>query len=146
MSQSASPAYPLLWTMLRPVNSDCEELRRSLAKLSEEDASFTVDDEDIDGQVVIRAMSETQLENICEHLARKHNVYVESEAPKIIYLETIRTPSAAEGKFISQSSGIRQRVMSWSMKRRREPSPESIFNPLTKESGTHSSLESQVRK
>jgi elongation factor G len=91
--------------MLRPVNSDCEELRRSLAKLSEEDAPFTVDDEDIDGQVIIKTMSETQLENICEHLARKQNVYVESETPKIIYLETIRTPSAAEGKFISQSRG-----------------------------------------
>lgn len=103
MSESTSPSHQLLWTRLRPVNSDCEELRSALAKVCGEDAAFVVDDEDVDGKVVIRAMTETQLENICERLARKHNVYVESEAPKIIYLETIRDSSAAEGKFISQS-------------------------------------------
>jgi elongation factor G len=89
--------------MLRPVNSNCEGLRGALAKLSEEDAAFRVDEEEIDGQIVVRVMSETQLENLCERLARKHSVYVESEPPKIIYLETISSTSAAEGKFISQS-------------------------------------------
>jgi elongation factor G len=100
MSESVSPSYPLLWTTLRPVNSDTAELRRALAKLSGEDAAFIVDEEDVDGQVIIRAMSETQLEDICERLARKHNVYVESEPPQIIYLETISGTFAAEGKYI----------------------------------------------
>lgn len=94
-----------MWTPLRPVNSDCGELRRALAKLSKEDAGFSVDDEELDGQVVLRAMSETQLEDICERLARKHSVYVNSGPPKIIYLETIRSVTSAEGKFISQSRG-----------------------------------------
>src|SRR6185437_5872919 len=105
MSESASPSHPLLWTTLRPVNSDCAELRRALAKLSGEDAAFIVDEEDINGYVTVKAMSETQLEDICERLAREHNVYVEPEAPKIIYLETIGNTSAAEGKFISQTGG-----------------------------------------
>ena len=92
MNESVSPVRPLVFTMLRPVNGDCQELRRALAKLSHEDAAFGVDDEDVDGQVIIRAMTELQLENICERLARRHSVYVESGAPNIIYLETIRAP------------------------------------------------------
>ena len=95
-----------LWPYsLRPVTSECEELRRALAKLSEKDAAFVVDDDDVDGHVVIRAMSELHLETICERLAREHNVYVQCGKPEIIYLETIRNTSAAEGKFISQSGG-----------------------------------------
>jgi len=105
MNEPVSPVRPLLWTTLRPVNSDCEELRRALAELRKKDATFTVDDEDVDGQVPIRAMSELHLENICERLVREHDLYVESGAPNVIYLETIRDASAAEGKFIRQSGG-----------------------------------------
>jgi elongation factor G len=90
---------------LRPLNSDCEELRRVLSKLREENADFRVDDEDVEGQVIVRAMSELRLEVICDRLAREHNFDVECGKPEIIYLETIRDTSAAEGKFISQSGG-----------------------------------------
>lgn len=96
---------PLVWTTLRPVNRDCAELRRALAKLREKDAAFSIDDEDVDGQVIIRATSELHLEDICERLVREQDVYVESAAPKIIYLETIRDTAGAEGKFIRQSGG-----------------------------------------
>ena len=105
MNEPASSTRPVLWTTLRPVNSDSEELRRALSKLRKEDASFRVDEEDVDGQTVIRVMSELQLENICERLAREHNVYVDCRKPEIIYLETIRDISTAEGKFINQSGG-----------------------------------------
>jgi elongation factor G len=105
MNEPVSPVRPLVSRTLRPVNSDCEELRRVLAKLREENADFRVDDEDVDGQVIIRAMSELHLEVICDRLAREHNVNVECGKPEIIYSETIRDTSAAEGKFISQSGG-----------------------------------------
>lgn len=105
MDETAYPVRPLVWTTLRPVNRDCEELRRALAELREKDATFTLEDEDVDGQVTIRAMNELHLENICERLVREHDVYVESGAPNIIYLETIRDTSGAEGKFIRQSGG-----------------------------------------
>lgn len=105
MNETAYPVRPLVWTTLRPVNRDCEALRRALAELRKKDATFTVEDEDVDGQVTIRAMNELHLENICERLVREHDVYVESGAPNIIYLETIRDTSGAEGKFIRQSGG-----------------------------------------
>jgi len=105
MNELMPPNRPLVWTTLRPVNSDCDKLRRALAKLREDDKGFRVDDEDEDGQIVIRAMSKLHLDLICERLVREHDIYVESGRPKIIYLETIRETSAAERTFINQSGG-----------------------------------------
>ncbi len=104
MNEPESSGRPLVWTAVRPISSNCDELRRALAKLGEQDQTFSVDDEDVDEQVVIRAVSELDFENICERLAREHGVYVQSGEPNIIYLETIRDASAVEGEFITQSS------------------------------------------
>ena len=96
---------PLVWASLRPVGSDCEKLRRALAGLREKDAAFSVDEEDVDGRVIIRATNELHLEDICDRLVREHAVYVKAGAPKVIYLETIRDASNGVGKFINQSGG-----------------------------------------
>jgi elongation factor G len=95
----------LVWTALRPIQSDCDDLRRALAKLAEDDPSFRVDGKDVDGEVIIRATGELHLEIICERLLREHRIRVKPRAPEIIYLETLRGTSAAEGKFITQSGG-----------------------------------------
>lgn len=105
MNETAPMSRPLIWTALRPVQSGCDKLRRALAKLAEDDTDFRVDDEDVDGQVIIRATGELHLEIICERLVREHDIYVESGGPRVIYLETIQRTSTAEGKFISQSGG-----------------------------------------
>jgi elongation factor G len=96
---------PLVWTTLRPANTDCGELHRALAKLRERDTSFSVDDEDVDGHVIIRAMSELHVQDICERLIREQDVYAQWGDIKIIYLETIRDACRAEGTFIRQSGG-----------------------------------------
>jgi elongation factor G len=108
MNEPVNPSHPLVWTTLRPIHSDCDNLRRALAKLAEDDSVFRVDDEDLDGQIIIRALGELHLEIICERLVREHSVYVESGGPNVIYLETIRETSAAEGEFNSQSGARSQ--------------------------------------
>jgi len=95
----------LIWTTLRPLQSDCDNLRRALAKLAEDDTTFSVDDEDVHGEVIIRARDELHLEVVCARLLREHHISVKSRGPKIIYLETVRRTSVAEGKFITQSGG-----------------------------------------
>lgn len=102
MNEPESSWRPLVWTALRPASGNCDVLRHALAELGEQDQAFTVDDEDVEEQVVIRAVSELDFENICERLAREHGVYVQPGESNVIYLETIRGGSAAEGKFISQ--------------------------------------------
>lgn len=95
----------LVWTTLRPIQSDCDNLRGALAKLAEADPTFSVDDEDLDGEVIIRATGELHLEIICDRLLREHHIRVKPRGPKIIYLETVRGTSPGEGKFITQSGG-----------------------------------------
>ena len=80
----------LVWTTLRPIQSDCYNLRGALAKLAEADPTFSVDDEDLDGEVIIRATGELHLEIICDRLLREHHIRVKPRGPKIIYLETVR--------------------------------------------------------
>ena len=104
MSQSISPKRPLLFTALRPVNISCEHLRRVLDLLSAENANFAVVDEDAGGQIIIKALTESDFEVICESLAR-YNIYVECGRPEVIYLETIREPLSAEERFVNQSGG-----------------------------------------
>jgi elongation factor G len=108
MNEPLPSGRPLVWTTLRPIDSDCDSLRRALAKLAEDDPGFSVDDEDADGQIVIRALGDLHLEIICERLVREHSFYVESGGTNIIYLETIREAGGAEGEFNSQS-GARSR-------------------------------------
>jgi len=105
MNEPANVDRLLIWTTLRPVQSDCDNLRRALAKLAEDDPTFSVDDEDVDGEIIVRATGELHLEIVCARLLREHHIHVKSRGPKIVYLETVRATSAAEGKFITQSGG-----------------------------------------
>lgn len=105
MTEPANVDRLLVWTTLRPVQSDCDNLRSALAKLAEDDPTFSVDDEEVDGEIVVRATGELHLEIICSRLLREDHIHVKSRGPKVIYLETVRGTSAAEGKFITQSGG-----------------------------------------
>lgn len=105
MNEPANVDRLLVWAALRPVKSDCDNLRRALDKLAEDDPTFTVDQEDVDGEIIVRATGELHLEIICARLLREHHIHVKSRGPKIIYLETVRGTSAADGKFITQSGG-----------------------------------------
>src|SRR4051812_25512022 len=105
MDKPANVERLLVWTALRPVQSVCDDLRRALAKLAEDDPTFSVDDEDVDGEIILRATGELHLEIICARLLREHHMHVKSRGPNIIYLETVRGISAAEGKFITESAG-----------------------------------------
>jgi elongation factor G len=105
MNKPGNVGRLLIWTTLRPLQSDCDNLRRALAKLAEDDTTFSVDDEDVHGEVIIRARDELHLEVVCARLLREHHIRVKSRGPKIIYLETVRRTSVAEGKFITQSGG-----------------------------------------
>jgi elongation factor G len=84
------------------VHPDIAYLAISRHPLAEDQPGLEVDEE-VDAQIIIHATGELQVEIICERLAREHHLCVERGAPKVIYLETIRETSAAEGNYITQS-------------------------------------------
>jgi elongation factor G len=50
-------------------------------------------------------MGELHLEVICDRILREYKIKLHVGAPKVIYLETIRKPGEAEGKYIRQAEG-----------------------------------------
>jgi elongation factor G len=76
-----------------------------LSSLAKDDSTLSVELEDRGEQIIIFGMGELHLEIIRDRLLREYNVEVEASKPQVIYLETIRKPSQAEGKFIRQTGG-----------------------------------------
>ena len=50
-------------------------------------------------------MSESHLEAVCDRIAHEFNIQLDVGEPKVIYLEAIRKPAEAEGKYIRQTGG-----------------------------------------
>jgi elongation factor G len=57
------------------------------------------------GHAIIRGMSESHLETVCDRVSRELQIEINIGGPKVIYVETIRRRSEAEGKYIRQTGG-----------------------------------------
>ena len=76
-----------------------------LARLLEEDATFSVTKNMGTGEMLINGMGETHIDVICKKLKSKFGADALLKAPKIAYRETIKAVSLAEGKHKKQSGG-----------------------------------------
>ena len=111
------PAHPVLLENIKfpePVISiaiepktraDQDKLGEALQKLTEEDPTFKVAQNEETGQTVISGMGELHLEVFTSRLIREFNVGVKVGNPRVAYKETITIPVKAEGKFVKQSGG-----------------------------------------
>lgn len=84
---------------------DEDKLGNGLAKLHEEDPTFTSGYDPERGQTIIRGLGELHLNISLEKLTRKYGVHVETEAPRIPYRETITRPAEGQGRYKKQSGG-----------------------------------------
>ena len=92
---------------------DQDKMAVALAKLAQEDPSFTVHTDEESGQVIISGMGELHLEIIVDRLKREFAVVANVGAPQVAYRETIRKMVKHEGKFIRQSGGRGQYGHVW---------------------------------
>jgi elongation factor G len=84
---------------------DEERMGTALAKLHEEDPTFTYEFNPELKQTIIRGMGELHLQIQMERLERKYGVKVTTEPPRIPYRETIRRPAEAHGRHKKQTGG-----------------------------------------
>jgi elongation factor G len=106
MTNSDPPTRPLLSVSIHPVtDGDQEKLARALSRLADEDPSLTVSTESTDGRVVLGVTSESQLESMCDQISREYQIELLIDEPRVIYVETIRRASEAEGRYIRQVGG-----------------------------------------
>ncbi len=84
---------------------EMDKVSAGLTRLSDEDLTFTVENNAELRQTILSGQGELHLEVILGRLKRKFGVEVDMIAPKIPYRETIATKSEAQGKHKKQSGG-----------------------------------------
>ena len=85
--------------------SDEDKIGAALAKLHEEDPTFSYEYDAEIKQTIVRGLGELHLDVQIERLKRKYNVEVLTEQPRIRYRETIRKAAEAQGKHKKQTGG-----------------------------------------
>lgn len=103
MSESNTPSRPILSVAIIAKNSgDHDRLQQTLIDLAHHDPSISIQTEP---QTIIRGMDELSLKAVCYLILHEYKIEIDAGEPKVIYLETIRKTSTAEGKYIRQTGG-----------------------------------------
>jgi len=105
---------PVISVAIEPkTKADQEKMGIALARLAEEDPTFTVKGDEETGQTVISGMGELHLDIIVDRMKREFKVEANIGNPQVAYRETIRKVAESEGKYIRQSGGRGQYGHCW---------------------------------
>ena len=104
--ESMSFPIPVIGVAIEPkTQKDLDKLGTALAKLAEEDPTFTVKTNEETGQTVISGMGELHLEIIIDRLVREFKVECNQGAPQVAYKENITKAVNHREVFKKQSGG-----------------------------------------
>lgn len=105
---------PVIFVAVEPkTKADQEKMGLALAKLAEEDPTFTVKTDEETNQTIIGGMGELHLDIIIDRMKREFTVEANVGAPQVAYRETITQEAEGEGKFVKQSGGRGQYGHCW---------------------------------
>ncbi len=97
---------PCLSMAVKAANKGEEDkVYASLAKMREEDYTFSVNKNAETGELILSGQGETHIELLCSKLRSRYGINTVLSEPKIPYRETIKKVSEAEGKHKKQSGG-----------------------------------------
>ena len=97
---------PVIGIAVEPkTKADVDKLGMALAKLAEEDPTFTVRTDEASGQTIISGMSEIHLDIIVDRLKREFKVEVNQGKPQVEYKETITRLADHRETYKKQSGG-----------------------------------------
>jgi elongation factor G len=105
---------PVIFVAVEPkTKQDQEKMGMALAKLTEEDPTFTVRSDEETNQTIIGGMGELHLDIIIDRMKREFSVEANVGAPQVAFKETITGEAEAEGKYVKQSGGRGQYGHCW---------------------------------
>ena len=105
---------PVIFVAVEPkTKQDQEKMGMALAKLTEEDPTFTVRSDEETNQTIIGGMGELHLDIIIDRMKREFSVEANVGAPQVAFKETITSEAEAEGKYVKQSGGRGQYGHCW---------------------------------
>ncbi|CAM1368946.1 protein chain elongation factor EF-G, GTP-binding [Tenacibaculum sediminilitoris] len=97
---------PVIGIAVEPkTKADVDKLGMSLAKLAEEDPTFTVKTDEASGQTVISGMGELHLDIIVDRLKREFKVEVNQGQPQVEYKEALTAAANHREVYKKQSGG-----------------------------------------
>ena len=97
---------PVIGVAVEPkTQADIDRLALALAKLSEEDPTFTAETNQETGQTIISGMGELHLDIIIDRLRREFGVEINQGAPQVNYKEAIRGSYEIHETFKKQTGG-----------------------------------------
>ncbi len=97
---------PVIGIAVEPkTKADVDKLGMSLAKLAEEDPTFTVKTDEASGQTVISGMGELHLDIIVDRLKREFKVEVNQGQPQVEYKEALTATANHREVYKKQSGG-----------------------------------------
>jgi elongation factor G len=97
---------PVIGIAVEPkTQKDLDKLSTGLAKLAEEDPTFTVKTDEDTGQTVISGMGELHLEVIIDRLRREFKVEANQGRPQVSYKEALSKPVELRETYKKQTGG-----------------------------------------
>ena len=97
---------PVIEISVEPASKgDQDKLAVALQRLTEEDPTLHLRQNERTGQTTLAGMGELHLDVIVDRLRREFKVDVEVGAPQVAYCETITRPVEVEGRLVKQSGG-----------------------------------------
>ena len=104
--ESMSFPDPVISIAVEPkTQKDLDKLANGLAKLAEEDPTFTVRTDEQSGQTIISGMGELHLEIIIDRLKREFNVECNQGRPQVSYKEAITGTVQVDETYKKQTGG-----------------------------------------
>lgn len=107
------PAPSISMAVVPKAKGDEEKISNGLARLHDEDPTFTFSYDPEVKQLIISGLGELHLDTVLLRLKRKYGVSVELTKPKIKYRETVTKKSEAQGKYKKQTGGHGQYGDCW---------------------------------
>lgn len=101
----AFPKPTLFMGVYAKVRGTEDKVFTGLARLAEEDLSFTVTKDPDTGETLAGGLGEVHLDVIAKKLKAKFGAEAEFRPPLVAYKETIRKTASAEGKYKKQTGG-----------------------------------------
>ena len=99
------PKPTLFMSVAAEKKGEEDKVFAGLAKLKEEDYTFSIEKNAETGEMVIGGQGDVQLEILAKKVKARYGVDMKLSAPKIAYRETIRGKAEAEGKHKKQPGG-----------------------------------------
>jgi len=84
---------------------DDDKIMQSLARLAEEDPTFSIDRDPVTQEVIAHGLGDVHLDVIIEKMKRKYGVDAKLQAPRIAYRETINGTARVQHRYKKQSGG-----------------------------------------